>query len=216
MLPRAQHAGGVGEDVGPALEHEADHAQRGAVTCSTRQPSCSTRSTTSPRAGGGVAPHPRRPAIMSARIAVGERPAGWWSGRAAAASSTSAALAAAIGANTSSSASRRGEGVEEGGDRSSDLARAQCGERVHGRRSAPVGGGVLGGGHVQQVAGLLHDDQPVAGLERRRQLGVDDHATRSPPKGITWPASRRRSGACSVPIAGQSARRAPGCGRMGG
>ena len=44
--------------------------------------------------------------------------------------------------------------------------------------------------HVQQVPGLLDDDQAVAGAERRGQRG-STAATRSPPKTIAWPAASR-------------------------
>ena len=100
-IARAQHAGSIGEDVGPSLEDEST-IPSGALRASTDHASCSMSWTGSSRRSGDSA-HDRRPATMSARILsvrinrVVERPAAF-------ADATSRALASRIGAPVVSSA----------------------------------------------------------------------------------------------------------------
>ena len=91
---------------------------------------------------------------------------------AAAALATSASLAVTIGATTSSSSSRCREAVVELGDLLVGASRER-GEGRDGGVRGPRRGLLGGGGDVQQVAGVLDDDQPVARPERLGEGLVD-------------------------------------------
>ena len=139
----------------------------GARRAATDQPAWSMRASTVSRAAG-ASRHHRSPATMSSRIRsdstsrVVERPA-------AAAAATSASFAARIGRQHAVVGEAGREAVEEAVTCSSlhvaSPANAACAPRPPGR------GRVLRRGHVQQVAGLRDDEQPVAGDERGCQLG---------------------------------------------
>ena len=103
-VARAQHAGGVGEHVGPALEHEPDDPERGPA--GLHRPRRRARRARPVRRGAASdAAHDRSPATMSARILsvrtrrVVERPAAF-------ADATSRSLASRIGTAVVSSARR--------------------------------------------------------------------------------------------------------------
>ncbi len=68
-----------------------------------------------------------------------------------------------------------GEPLKEFGDLFV-VALGQRGKGINSLRHGTCHQLVLGGGDVQQIAGVLHDDQAIAGHERSGQLGRDHGA----------------------------------------
>ena len=161
----AQHPGGVGEHIGPALEHETHHAQRRGDLFQRpplvfdpldRPPSRALGVPPFAQAGDHVAPHAsaqRQPRRGAAPRLGGSDICG-------------------IGRGDGGPDSLVRQGVREAIEEAADLG---VGRRAHlpERRLGPAHRvlGDLGGrgGHMQQIAGILQHDQPVPGLERRRQ-----------------------------------------------
>ena len=141
----------------------------GARRAATDQPSWSMRASSASRAAGGVAPRPQPGDHVVAHPIATARAASS-SGRRPSAAATSASLAARIGASTRVVGEAAGEASKNAVIWSS-VHVASAAKAATAASTALRRGGVLGRRDVQQVAGLLDDEQPVAGGERRGQLG---------------------------------------------
>ena len=161
------HPGGVGEDIGPALEHEPDHAQRGhqlvdrpAGMLHPLQQPVARRLGVAPHSQGGdhVGPHGVRRQQ---------------SGRGATARPGHLHVCGIGGGDggpdrTVLQSSR--EGFKEGGDGGVGH-RPHGGERLGGAGHGGGGGGGLSGRDVQQIASVLDHHQPVARSKCGSQAG---------------------------------------------
>jgi hypothetical protein len=162
----AHDARGVGEHVGPALEHEPDDTERrparrhrpaGVLDRPDRAVALQVAVAPGAQAGDHVVAH------AVGQDEAGRRPSGV----------RGAGDVGVVGDPDGGHDVVVGEGGSEGVEERRDLgvvARAEGGERldrrVHGARRL----GVFGRWHVQDVAGLLDHDEAIATTERRRQL----------------------------------------------
>ena len=190
-----QHAGRVGEDVGAAFEDEADHAQRGGDLFDAPAGVIDAFDDAAPR-GGGVAPD------LQAGDHVGPHGVADAQAGGGAATGLGAGHVLRIGLGDLAPDGVIGQIGREGFEELGDGGVGHIGQTVEGGMSAAdrAGGDRLDrGGDVQKVAGLLHDDQPVAGLERSgerlRHYGHAVAAERNRHAGDKRLQPRRRPGA---------------------
>ena len=186
----AQHAGGVGEHVGPALEDEPDDAERRAagLDASSRRArrvptGASRRSGESPpaaQAGDHVAAHRSRQHEPGRRA---PRPLGRLRRR--------RRWRRAIVPTTSSSA-RRAANPSKNAVICSSAHRAERGERRPRRAPSPSAAmACSAAGTCSRSPVSPDDDQAVAGAERVGQLGADGDVRGRRRRSTTWPATRR-------------------------
>jgi hypothetical protein len=166
-IAAADDARGVGEDVGPALEHEADHAERRDHLIEAPAGMVDVLEHLA-AAAASVTPAAKAVDHLPAHFICGQQPCGRASLR------RSGLDVGGVGGGDGGPDRAVGEASGEGLEEGRDLA---VGDGAHGLECAisPCdcrrGRLVLGRRNMQQSAGLLHHNEPVASLKTLGELG---------------------------------------------